>query len=376
MLLLDQYVLKKFAIPFLYCIVGFIAIWLVWDLSTNLPNFVQGHITLEMLFHFYATQIPNVIVQSIPVGALLALLYAMTQMSRSNEIISILCSGRSLYRLFLPFFFVGLFLVIISSYFNYEQAPQAEAIKNQLMDEIKNGTKSNKLIRNHLFRNRIDNRTWYLQSLDLKNQTVHQVQIIQQDQSGNIIEKWYALDATFNPSTHTWTFQKMNHVLVDPIGNVLTFDFSEQQEVSDWSESPWRIASSSMNPDQLGVPELRTYLHYNSDFPKARLAPFATHLAYRWALPWVCLIVILFSAPLGVIYSRRSILSGVALAVVLFAALLFSSNLFLALGKGGRCAPWIAAWGPNIVFTAIGIFLIWIKATGRELPKLKWPGVN
>ena len=136
MLLLDQYILKKFLVPFIYCIVGFTAIWLVWNLSTNLPDFVQGHVTLAILVHFYATQIPNVIVQSIPVGTLLALLYSMTQMSRSNEIISILCSGRSLYRIFYPFFFVGFFLVIVSSYFNYEKAPQAEALKNQLLDEI------------------------------------------------------------------------------------------------------------------------------------------------------------------------------------------------------------------------------------------------
>jgi LPS export ABC transporter permease LptG len=373
MLLLDQYVLKKFAIPFLYCIVGFIAIWLVWNLSTNLPDFVQGHASFSTLIYFYSTQIPNVIVQSIPVGTLLALLYSMTQMSRSNEIISMLCSGRSLYRIFLPFFLVGLFLVIISSYFNYEKAPQAEAIKNQLMDEIKNGKKINKLIQNHLFRNRLDNRTWYLQSLDLKNQSAHQLQIIQQDKEGNITEKWYAVDASFNPSTHTWTFVQLHHVIVNPNGNILTFDFSQQQEKNDWSESPWRIASSSMNPDLLGVPELKTYLHNNSDFTKARLAPFLTHLDYRWALPWMCFIVILLAAPLGVIYSRRSILSGVAIAVSLFAALLFSSNLFLALGKGNRCSAWIAAWGPNIVFAGIGIYLIWIKATGRELPKFQWP---
>ena len=373
MLLLDQYILKKFAVPFIYCIVGFIAIWLVWNLSTNLPDFVQGHITFGALIHFYATQIPNVIVQSIPVGTLLAILYSMTQMSRSNEIISILCSGRSLYRIFVPFFLVGLFLVIVSGYFNYQKAPQAEALKNQLIDEMKNGKKINKLIQNHLFRNRLGNRTWYVQSLDLKNQLAHQVQIIQQDPTGNIVEKWYITDASFNPTNHTWTFVQMHHVLVDPIGNILTFDFSEQCQIDDWSESPWRIASSSMNPDLLGVPELKMYLQNNSDFPKARLAPFFTHLDYRWALPWTCFIVILLSAPLGVIYSRRSILSGVALAVGLFAAMLFSSNLFLALGKGYRCPAWIAAWGPNIVFAAIGIYLIWIKATGRELLKFRWP---
>ncbi|MFI0348274.1 MAG: LptF/LptG family permease [Chthoniobacterales bacterium] len=368
MLLLDQYVLKKFLSPFLYSVIGFIAIWFVWDLSTNAPDFVQGHISLAMLVTFYASQIPQVIVLSIPVGALLALLYSLTQMSRHNEIISMLCAGRSLYRIFLPFFFVGLFLVGILTYFNYEQAPQADAIKNQIKDELKYGPAKVHLIKNHLFRNRVDNRTWYLQALNVKNQSADEIQIIQQDAMGNIIEKWYADSASFDPVAKAWIFHHLDHVLVDPSGNISKIDFSEEQTISDWSETPWRIASSVMNPDVLSVPELKTYLQYNSDFPKIRLAPFVTHLNYRWALPWTCFIVIFLAGPLGVIYSRRSILSGVGLAVGLFAALLFSSNLFLALGKGARCYPWIAAWGPNIIFMVIGIFLLWIKSTGRELP--------
>ena len=80
--LLDQYLLKKFLVPFLYCIIGFVGIWLIWDLSSNAPDFVQGHISLGMLVKFYATQIPQVIVLSMPVGTLLALLYSFTQMSR------------------------------------------------------------------------------------------------------------------------------------------------------------------------------------------------------------------------------------------------------------------------------------------------------
>lgn len=371
--ILDLYVLKKFLIPFFYSIVGFVAIWFVWDLSSNAPDFIQGHISFGMLLRFYLTQIPEVMVLSIPVAILLALLYSFTQMSRHNEIISMLCSGRSLYRIFLPFVFVGLLLVGLVTYFNYQQAPQAKAIKDQLKDEIKTGMKRTKLLNNHLFRNRVDNRTWYLQSLDVAHQRAHQLQIIQQDGNGNIVEKWYVVDASYDPATHTWHFSNVNHVVVDPAGNIVSFDFSEQRDVSDWSESPWRIGSSAMDPNVLGVPELKEYLAHNSDFPKVRLAPFITHLYYRWSLPWTCLIVIFIAVPLGVIYSRRSILGGITLAVGLFAALLFSDNLFLALGKGSRCFPWIAAWGPNFIFLGIGCYLLWIKATGRELPKIKWP---
>jgi hypothetical protein len=86
----------------------------------------------------------------------------------------------------------------------------------------------------------------------------------------------------------------------------------------------------------LSLPELREYLHFNSDFPATLLAPFRTHLQYRLALPWTCLVVVWIAAPLGIGYSRRGVLSSVAAAVVLVFTMNFLTHLFLALGEGDR----------------------------------------
>jgi lipopolysaccharide export LptBFGC system permease protein LptF len=129
-----------------------------------------------------------------------------------------------------------------------------------------------------------------------------------------------------------------------------------------------------MNPEFLGIPELTDYLRYNAEFPESRLAPFVTHWHYRWALPWVCLVVVFLAGPLGVVNGRRGIMGGVAGAITLFAGLIFSSSLFLALGKGDRIPAWTASWGPVAIFMAIGLWLFWLKSTGRELPRLRLPG--
>ena len=46
-------------------------------------------------------------VGSLPIGLLLALLFSLSRMSRTNEIISMLTAGRSVFRLLLPLLFVG-----------------------------------------------------------------------------------------------------------------------------------------------------------------------------------------------------------------------------------------------------------------------------
>ena len=72
MKLLDRYVLRNFLEPFLICFFGFLAIWLIFDLTDNGSEFVQAHASVKTVAIFYATQLPQIILISLPVGILLA----------------------------------------------------------------------------------------------------------------------------------------------------------------------------------------------------------------------------------------------------------------------------------------------------------------
>jgi lipopolysaccharide export LptBFGC system permease protein LptF len=120
----------------------------------------------------------------------------------------------------------------------------------------------------------------------------------------------------------------------------------------------------------LSIPELREYLNFNSDFPSTLLAPFATHLHYRLALPWTCFVVALIATPLGIGFSRRGILSSVAAAILIVVSMSFVTHLFLALGEGARIPDWAAAWTPNLLFGVLGLVLFYYRATNREAPRL------
>jgi lipopolysaccharide export system permease protein len=369
MTILDRYVLKKFLVPFLYCIFGFIAIWLVFDLSDNGPDFIKAKTSLSVVFEFYLSQAPEIVVISLPVGMLLALLYSLTQMSRSNEVISMLGAGRSVVRVLFPLFVVGLILVGVTAFFNYEGAPHAAKIKKEMLKEINSGgtKKRERAITAHLFRNREDYRTWYMRKCKPDSQELDDVHIIQDDKDGIIRCHWMAIDARFDSDTSIWHLENARYIELDAAGKVIKDEPHKHLAISNWSETPWRIASSVMNSDYLSVPELHDYLSHNNDFPVKRLAPFRTNLEYRWALPWVCILVVFIAAPLGIVYSRRGILGGVASAITLFFLLVFISSLTVALGKGGILAPAVAAWGPLVLFLIIGFFLLWMRSNNREL---------
>jgi lipopolysaccharide export LptBFGC system permease protein LptF len=66
--------------------------------------------------------------------------------------------------------------------------------------------------------------------------------------------------------------------------------------------------------------------------------------------------------------------SGITVLVLQMAAigLVFTMNflthLFLALGEGDRVSPFAAAWTPNLIFLVVGLYLLRLRATNREMP--------
>src|SRR5437016_3769701 len=366
MRLRDRYFIRNFAQVYVYCIAGFISIWLIFDVSDNISTFIDEHISLWLVVRYYATQIPQVLIILLPVSLLLSLLFALGRMSRSNEIVSMLTAGVSLPRVLLPLIGVGLLTVGASMALNYSLAPHAELARKSFLSEAQARPARN--IQGQIFRNRTDLRTWFIQNFRLGDTTFNNVQVLQQDANDNIVMSYVAGRANYRSQTKTWDLENVRLAYYDAAGNITKEEFRPALTIEHWSETPFRLGSANVQAEFLSFPELREYLHFNSDFPATLLAPFRTHLQYRLALPWTCLVVVCIAAPLGIGYSRRGVLSSVAAAVVLVFSNNFLVHLFLALGEGARVPGWIAAWTPNILFAGIGLYLLYLRASNRAAP--------
>ncbi len=366
MRLLDRYVIRNFAQVYLYCIAGFISIWLIFDVSDNISAFIDQHVDLWLVARYYATQIPQVLIILLPVSLLLSLLFALGRMSRANEIVSMLTAGVSLPRVLMPLIGIGLLTVSASMALNYSLAPHAELARKTLLSDAQGHSARN--IQGQVFRNRTDLRTWFIQSFHPGDNTFNNVQVLQQDAKDNIVISYVAARAYFRPESKVWDLQNVRLTHYDAAGNITKEEFLPSLKIEHWSETPFRLGSANEQAEFLSVPELREYLHFNADFPPTLLAPFRTHLQYRLALPWTCLVVVCIAAPLGIGYSRRGVLSSVAAAVILVFSMNFLVHFFLALGEGDRVPAWIAAWTPNILFAAIGLYLLYLRASNRQPP--------
>jgi lipopolysaccharide export system permease protein len=361
--LLDRYVIRNFLQIYLYCIAGFFSIWLIFDISDNISTFIDEHFGVALTVKYYATQVPEVFIILLPVSLLLALLFSLGRMSRANEIVSMLTAGVSIPRVLAPLIGMGLLTVAASFALNYSLAPHAELAKKNF---VATARAHQFTVQGQIFRNRTDLRTWFIQNFRPGHDVFNNVQVLQQDEHDNIIANYLTPRATYHPESKTWELENVKVVHYDAAGNISDEKISPSLKIDNWSETPFRLGSANVRAEYLSLPELREYLHFNSDFPVTLLAPFRTHFQYRIALPWTCLVVVCVAAPLGIGYSRRGVLASVATAFVLVFSMNFLTHLFLALGEGDRISPLVAAWTPNLIFAAIGLYLLYLRATNRE----------
>jgi LPS export ABC transporter permease LptG len=379
---LERYTLRNFLQPLCFCFIAFISLFLLIDLIGNIRDYQANRTPSELIVNFYVQLLPAVFVMIAPWACLFATLYSLVRMSRFNEIISMLSAGRSLWQIAYPLLVVGAYVSMVAMALNYYWAPLAE---NQRKTLIENTSKKNRmrsggaaLAHTVMYFNPETRRSWFIGKVpyDTQKEGLSRVEVRQFDEKGKIQHTWLALSARWWPGG-TWSLR--NGVEISYTDGVQSVPKPfEANKVSSknttvkeelFSETPWSIISAGLLPDDLGVGELSAYLHANAESPKEKLNAFRTHLYDRFARPWLTWFMVFSAVPLGVAYSRRAALGGMAGGMVLVAGLLFLPELFANMGKGGHTSPKSAVWITHGIFFALGLFMFVLKSHNREVPR-------
>lgn len=378
--IMDQYVVKGFLTPFIFCLLAFTSIWLIFDFTDNGPAF--SGLPPTRLVEFYLVQIPFLILFVLPIVILLSLLYALSKMSKSNELISMIGSGRSVIRILSPLLIIGAYCSLIALALKYEWGPTSAGRKEAILQKALRDQTAKRTgqeappqglwaKQGWMHINDYGARTWYvgLVPSDL-SKPVRNVVIWKMDEKGQPVTVWQAREASWNWRTEDWllTDGKILRYHDDRVPRIEVFD---QRVISGWNETPWKVLSSSQNPEFLGMPGLMMYLSANREMADQDLASFRTNRWNIFAEPALCFAMVLVAAPLGIVYSRKGVLGGVTAAVAIFAVMYVMKGTTMALGQGNRIPPFFGAWTGNLIVAGIGVVLLWFRSANREIPKMK-----
>jgi lipopolysaccharide export LptBFGC system permease protein LptF len=107
----------------------------------------------------------------------------------------------------------------------------------------------------------------------------------------------------------------------------------------------------------MGFAELGAYIRSleSRGFDVAKLR---VQLHRKLAFPMVGLVMTLLAVPFSFVVARRGALYGIGVAIVIAIVYWAVLGIFEALGNNALLHPSLAAWAPNLLFGATGLYLI------------------
>jgi len=369
MRLLDRYLLRELLIPFGYCLSGFLVFWISFDLLTELDDFQRQRLQALDVAQYYAIRTPELVVVVLPVAFLLALLYALTNHARHQELTAIRAAGVSLWRLALPYALVGLLLSLGVLGLNEWCVPDSVAAAERVLERRlpENAAKASRQWEPKVgFTNTRENRKWFIAAF---NRTTFElinphVEWTLPDGTRRVMA---AERAAWTPEG--WAFTNFQETVYPPTRgtdpgppfqtNVMLM--RELTETPDQIQSEIKVGRTGFKEarrTQFSIREILNYKRLHGDISE-KVVMMDTTLHARLAGPWTCLVVVSIALPFGARSGRRNVFVGVASSIVICFGYFVLQQLALALGLRGLLPPWLAAWAPNVLFASVGLGLSW-----------------
>jgi lipopolysaccharide export system permease protein len=358
---LDRYLLREWTKVFLEAALGFPFLVMVIDLTDKLDTYLGRGVSKGRVAYSYLFYLPETISLVLPVAVLFAVVFTVGALGRHSELTAAKASGISFHRIVRPLLLASLAAVVLDLGLT-ELAPVTSARRAELLGEK---APSNTGSRFSPFVYRADGGWVYsIRSLELKtNGAEMRDPIMEREGTGEEYPTILvaAQRATYDTAraTRGWTLTKgAVRYLLGP-GREPTFRF-EGLKSQALRETPTALLAEPKAPDEMGYAELGRYIdalsRSGSDTKKLRV-----ERALKLSVPFACIIVALFGAPLAISTPRSGTAWGVAVCLATTFVDLLMFQLSKAVGAGGALPPAFAAWVPNLLFGAAGVWL-WRKA--------------
>ena len=352
--LLDRSLLRALALNFTAALVMMICIFLIFTLF-ELLRYMDGN-KWGLLIRYLFFLVPMAGTSIAPISMLVAVLITYALLARRSEAVAWWAAGQSVYRMALPCLFWAVSVAGGVWLCQEHILPEANHRQEVLRAQIRGGA----------------------------------AQLVTP-----IGRRWLALPTPLNIYTYIYNggtetleaptvFEFDNegvHIRrivkgeqgVWPSPDQLEFESARVLELAQTSSTGWHQAGTIQLPEhtphELFKPLLSKPLELNtsalSNYIKTLklqrgvdVRSFEVALAQRWAAPLAPLVMALLGLPLALAVGRRTALAALSAAVAVGLAFWGSVSGFQQLSQHQLLPPPVAAWGPLLLFSAVGAYLL------------------
>lgn len=365
MMILKKYVLFMFLKVYLLTVGGLIGIYLIIDFFERMDEFMVKDAPLIDLVSYYVYKIPFIVGYMAPQGVLLATVITLASLARQNEFIAMKACGISVTGITFPIigasFVIALLVLACSEYL----AP----ITNQKMNyifysKVRENVTYGQIAKKNLWFKAKDHAIWSVDSFDPEKSILQGVIILMPDEGSGIKQRIDAQSAIW--SVDKWYFIDGYVRHFNKEGLVST-EFFENRSFP-VSEIPKDFTKVIRRPEELSLREMYATIHLYAQEGKDTSQKWID-LHRNLSYPFVSVVLALLAIPLSLRSSRHGgLLFCVGVNLAMGFAFSFLYALSISLGRGGTFDPILSAWGPNLLFTSLGFYLLLTMDSEKAFP--------
>lgn len=358
MRLLDRYFVKSFSWGIAFCLALFTVLFVIIDSFNNLNEFLRHGVTLGIVLSYYFYLLPSILIQVVPVSALVSILFVLGNLSRHNEIMALKAGGVSTLKILSPVLFTGLLISFVIFLIHETAAPKAAVNSTAIMEGlILKGKKdlNERAIKNVTLRSK-NGQILFAREMEVTTKTLHDVVVLENNRGQVVKSKLVAKKARYEDGR--WIFLDTIKYRLNRSGDIVGDPVFSEELTMELPEKPEDFMREASQIEFMSSKQLKNYITSFKGPGNKLIRRLWVDYHAKIAFPFVSLVVILIGAPLALKIERGKTVAGIgaSLAVVL----LFYSidSICLALGKGGFLPPILAAWFTNVFFASVGLYLI------------------
>lgn len=353
----DRYLLREAVGPFALALAGLILFILLNIILSLSDLMVDRGIGMLTLLRLVALKMPSLLVIAVPMSALFATFLGLGRMAHDREIVALESIGIPLRRILLPLIIASVVVGAADfAIYNWGVPASEHAYQQELRSVIfRQGVP--RITANAFFKG-ADNQFFYIRRYDEEAGTLHDVYIY--DTTGRLFPHADSRVTMITANTGQWTGASWQledgRVYGFDLQGVLVYSGSFEELVIPLEQSVDEILAGSRTPAEMGIGELLQRIAVARQTGQ-RADEYIVEAHLKGALPFATVVFVLLGGALSLAFNPRSRAVGIVIGLLLVG--LFQGTLWWTqtLGRRGAMNPVLAAWIPDLIFGAFGLFL-------------------
>lgn len=347
--LLDRYVVARLLAPLLFVLASTAALYIVIDLTEHVSDMADHNAPLTTILAYYWSLMPQVLVDVIPFGMLIAVLIVLTSLERQRELTALKGGGVSLFRLMVPVLLVAISGGIAMWLLSEHVVPRANRDKDRLLDIIqgKESARSYRATDRQWLLSR-DQETFYnFLRYDTDTRTIARLTIYRIDENMRLKFHEFAHRARWQDGAWVADGGWFRQFFPDGTDEFRRITRPLKLQVA---EGPEYFGQEYSSPSEMSFGELEEYIHelVESGYRPSQLL---VRLHQKISYPLSAIIMVWMAVPFALNRGGRRVttMQGVALALGLGIGYSILVTVFSKLGEAELLPPVIGAWAPVLL---------------------------